>query len=58
MISIDNLKLRVHSTPLHHEVDVRITPDGKNLCEARIWYNGRLTDVYRLKTADLKGVHF
>ena len=58
MISINNVKLRIHNTPLHHEVDVRITPDDNNLCEARIWYNGRLTDVYRLKTADLKEVHF
>jgi len=58
MISINNLKPRVHNTPLHHGVDVRITPDDKSLCEARVSYNGRLTDAYRLKTADLKGVHF
>jgi len=44
------------------DLQVRVTfalsPDDKNLGEARIRHNGRLTDVYRLKTADLKGVHF
>ena len=58
-ISVDNLKLRVHNTPLHHEVELRITPNGQpGLCEARIWYKDKLTDVYHLKAADLKGVHF
>jgi len=58
-ISINNLKLRVHNTPLREKVELRITPDGQpGLCEARIWYKDRLTDVYHLKVADLKGVHF
>ena len=58
-VSLNNLKLRVHNAPLRHEVDLRITPDhGLDIYEIRIWYKDTLTDVYRVKETDLKGVHF
>jgi len=58
-ISINNLKLRVHTAPLREEVELRITPDEKtDRAEIRIWYKDKLTDVYHIKNSDLKGVHF
>jgi len=58
-VSLNNLKLRVHNVPLHHEVDLRITPDhGQDIYEVRIWYKGILTDIYHVKESDLKGVRF
>jgi hypothetical protein len=58
-ISLNNLRLRVHNVPLHQEVNLRITPHREpDIYEVRIWYKDVLTDVYRIKGSDLKGVHF
>lgn len=58
-ISLNNLTLRVHNTPLHEEVELRITPDDlTSVYEIRIWYKDTLTDVYHVKSTDMKGVHF
>jgi hypothetical protein len=58
-VSLNNLKLRIHNVPLRHEVDLRITPDhGKDIYEIRVWYKDILTDIYRIKETDLKGVRF
>ncbi|MCX5807758.1 MAG: hypothetical protein NTX36_00005 [Proteobacteria bacterium] len=58
-ISLNNLILRVHSTPLHEAVELRITPDDlASVYEIRIWYKDTLTDVYHVKSTDMKGVHF
>lgn len=58
-ISLNNLRLRVHNVPLRQEVNLRITPHREpDIYEVRIWHKDALTDVYRIKGSDLKGVHF
>lgn len=58
-ISLNNVQLRVHQVPLRQEVDLRIAPsEDPDTYELRIWYSGTLTDAYRIKRSDLKGVHF
>ena len=58
-ISINNLKLRVHTAPLREEIELRIIPsETTDSAEVRIWYKDKLTNVYQIKNSDLGGVHF
>jgi len=58
-ISISNIKLKVHKTPLRKQVELRIVPDEKTgIAEIRIWYKDILTDVYHIKNSDLNIVKF
>lgn len=58
-ISLSNIKLKVHQTPLRDQVELRIIPDEKTgISEIRIWYKDTLTDVYQIKNSDLNLVKF
>ncbi|MFY9303255.1 MAG: hypothetical protein WAO75_08065 [Atribacterales bacterium] len=58
-ISLSNIKLKVHQTPLRDQVELRIVPDEKTgISEVRIWYKDTLTDVYQIKNSDLNLVKF
>jgi len=58
-ISLSNIKLKVHQTPLRDQVELRIVPDEKTgISEIRIWYKDTLTDVYQIKNSDLNLVKF
>jgi len=57
-ISINNLQLRVnHATP-GKTVNLRIYPSTLEVSELRFWCEAKLIDVQRVKTSDLKGMHF
>ena len=58
-ISLSNIKLKVHQTPLRDQVELRIVPDeNTGISEVRIWYKDTLTDVYQIKNSDLNLVKF
>ena len=55
-ISIHNLHLKVnHATPMQ-KVNLRIYPLNHQISEIRVWCEGTLIDVQRIKNSDLKGV--
>ena len=57
-ISINNLQLKVnHATP-GKTVNLRIYPSTLEVSEIRFWCENKLIDVQRVKTSDLKGMHF
>lgn len=57
-ISINNLQLKVnHATP-RKEVNLRIYPLNHQISEIRFWCEGKLIDVQRVKSSDLKSVQF
>ena len=57
-ISINNLLLKVnHATP-GKTLNLRIYPSTNEISEIRVWCEGKLIDVQRIKNSDLKGVHF
>lgn len=54
-ISINNLQLKVQDAPIREKIQLRIYPDIKTgVAEVRFWYEGKLLDVQRVKTSDLK----
>jgi hypothetical protein len=56
-ISISPLQFKVHADP-KKEVNLRIHPLNDEISEIRFWCEGKLIDVQKVKTSDLKGVHF
>ena len=56
-ISISPLQLKVHADP-QKEVNLRIHPLNDEISEFRFWCEGRLVDIQKVKSSDLKGVHF
>lgn len=56
-ISIHNLQLKVHADP-GKKVNLRIYPLDDELTEIRLWCEGKLIGVQKVKNSDLKGVHF
>jgi hypothetical protein len=57
-ISINNLQLKVnHATP-GKTVNLRLYPSTNELSEIRFWCEGKLIDIQRIKSSDLKGVQF
>lgn len=56
-ISISPLKFKVHADP-HKQVNLRIYPLNDELSEIRFWCEGKLIDTQKVKTSELKGVHF
>jgi hypothetical protein len=57
-ISLNNLHLKVNHAVPGKTVDLRIYPLTNILSEIRFWCESNLIDVQRIKTSDLKGVHF
>jgi hypothetical protein len=56
-ISLSNLQFKVHADP-RKQVNLRIYPLNEEISEIRFWCEGKLIDVQRAKSSDLKGVHF
>jgi hypothetical protein len=58
-ISINNVELKINSTPVGAKVNLRIYPNERTgLAEIRCWYNNRLVVIQRAKNKDLDLVHF
>jgi hypothetical protein len=56
-ISISSLQFKVHADPMKR-VNLRIHPLNDQISEIRFWCEGKLIDVQKVKTSELKGVHF
>jgi len=56
-ISISPLRFKVHADP-QKEVNLRIHPLNDEIAEIRFWSEGKLIDVQRVKTSELKAVQF
>jgi len=56
-ISIHNLQFKVHADP-RKKVNLRIYPLDEEISEIRFWCEGKLIDTRKVKSSDLKGVHF
>jgi len=56
-VSINHMQFKVHADP-RTKVNLRIYPLNDQLFEIRFWSEGKLIDVYKVKTSDLEGVHF
>jgi hypothetical protein len=56
-ISISSLQFKVHADPTK-QVNLRIHPLNDQISEIRFWCEGKLVDVQKVKSSDLKGVHF
>jgi hypothetical protein len=56
-ISISSLQFKVHADPTK-QVNLRIHPLNDQISEIRFWCEGKLVDVQKVRSSDLKGVHF
>lgn len=56
-VSINHVQFKVHADP-RKQVNLRIYPLNDQLSEIRLWSEGKLIDVLKVKSADLEGVHF
>jgi hypothetical protein len=56
-ISLSPLQFKVHADP-HKQVNLRIYPLNDQISEIRFWCEGKLIDTQKVKTSELKGVHF
>src|SRR5512136_1304180 len=56
-VSINHVQFKLHADP-GNQVNLRIYPLNDQLFEIRFWCEGKLTDVYKVKSSDLEGVHF
>jgi hypothetical protein len=57
-ISLHTAQLKVNGVDPGDNVNLRIYPLGKGLCEVRFWCKEQLVDVQRIKSSDFKGIHF
>lgn len=57
-VSLDNYKMKVSGVMPREEVELRLRPEAKaGAVEVRIWHEGQLKDIQRVKSADLPSVH-
>ena len=56
-ISLSPLQFQVHAAP-HKQVNLRIYPLNDEILEIRFWCEGKLIDIQKVKSSELKGVHF
>jgi len=56
-VSINHIQFKLHADP-GKQVNLRIYPLNDQLFEIRFWCEGKLIDLYKVKSADLEGVHF
>jgi transposase len=56
-ISVSPLQFKVHADP-HKLVNLRIYPLNDQISEIRFWCEGKLIDTQKIKSSELKGVHF
>jgi len=53
-VSINSLALKVNAVTAGEKISIRIYPMSNGISEIRFWCNGRLLDIQRAKTQDLK----
>jgi hypothetical protein len=56
-VSVSNLQFKVHADP-RKQVNLRFYPLNDQIAEIRFWCEGKLIDVYKIKTSELTEVHF
>src|SRR4030042_886278 len=56
-VSISPLQFKVHADP-RKQVNLRIHPLNDEIAEIRFWSEGKLIDVQRVKTSELKAIQF
>jgi len=56
-VSINHMQFKLHADP-GKQVNLRIYPLNNQLFEIRFWCDGKLIDIYKVKSSDLDGVHF
>ncbi len=56
-ISMSSLQFKVHADPTK-QVNLRIHPLNDQISELRFWCEGKLIDIQKVKTSELKAVHF
>jgi hypothetical protein len=56
-VSINHIQFKLHADP-GKQVNLRIYPLNDQLFEIRFWCEGKLIDLYKVKSSDLEGVHF
>ena len=56
-VSISNLQFKVHADP-RKQINLRLHPLNDEITEIRFWCESKLIDIHKVKTSDLKGVHF
>jgi len=56
-VSINHIQFKLHADP-GKQVNLRIYPLNDQLFEIRFWSEGKLIDLYKVKSSDLEGVHF
>ena len=57
-IALHTLQLRVNNARPRQKVTVRMYPQEDGVTELRVWSEFTLLDVQRVKTVDLKTMHF
>ncbi len=56
-VSVNRLQFKVHADP-REQVNLRFYPLNRQIAEIRFWCQGKLIDVYKIKTSELTEVHF
>ena len=56
-VSVNHLQFKVHADP-RKQVNLRFYPLNDQIAEIRFWCEGKLIDVYKIKTSELPEVHF
>jgi hypothetical protein len=56
-VSVSNLQFKVHADP-RKQVNLRFYPLNDQIAEIRFWCEGKLIDVYKIKTSEIPEVHF
>lgn len=58
-VSIDGIELRVAGADPHQNIELRMVPDPTTLLtEIRFWSKGKLMDIQKVKTADLRTMRY
>lgn len=56
-VSLDGIELRVAGVDPYEKVELRMVPDEKTgLTEIRFWYEGKLKDIQKIKTTDIRKI--
>lgn len=56
-VSVNHLQFKVHADP-RKQVNLRFYPLNDQIAEIRFWCEGKLIDLYKVKTSELPEVHF
>lgn len=58
-VSIDGIELKVSGVNPYEKVELRMVPDEETgVTEIRFWHKGKLVGIQKIKTTELKSIHF